>query len=161
MILLFVFILFLSFALFPFLFNNIKKKKKIMGPCFCDSSNLVVGVPYFNALGTMLVSVGGGVGVHWLNVTMRSLYVQWVIFFKIFFFGVFCFTCTVHTRLISYTLHTILSHVHLNKHTQRALYSSVNCFSLHSTYSTSHQNHRLIAKISPILLVIVSNCASF
>ena len=77
----------------------------------------------------MLVSVVG-VGIHWLNVTMHSLYVQWVKFFKICFFRVLCFTCTVHTRSISYTLHITLSHVHLNKHTQRALYSSVNCFPL-------------------------------
>ena len=98
----------------------------------------------------MLVSVVG-VGVHGLNVTMRSLYVQWVKFFKICVFGVLCFTCTVHTRLISYTLHIILSHVHLNKHTQRALYSSVNCFPLHSTYFTSHPNHRLMAKNFPDL----------
>ena len=58
-----------------------------MGPCVSESFNLVVGVPSFNALGTMLVSVVG-VGVHWLNVTVRSLYVQWVKFFKICFFGV-------------------------------------------------------------------------
>ena len=88
------------------------------------------------------------------------VYVQWVKFFKICFFGLLYFTCTVITRLISYTLRTILSHVHLNKHTQRALYSSVNCFPLHSTYFTSHQNHRLMANISPILPVIVSHCAS-
>ena len=68
-----------------------------------------------------------GVGVHWLNVTTRSLYVQWVKIFKICLFGVLCFTCTVHTLLLSYILHIILSHVHLNKHTQQALYSSVNC----------------------------------
>ena len=106
-----------------------------------------MGVPWFNALGTMLDSVVG-VGVHWLNITVRSLYVQWVKFFKICFFGVLYFTCTAHTRLISYTLHIILLHVHLNKHTQRALYFSVNCFPLHSTYLTFHPNHRLMAKAS-------------
>ena len=117
--------------------------------------------------GTLVQCIGdnacfccGGRCIHWLNVTMRSLYVQWVKFFKICFFGVFCCTCTVHTSLISYTLHIILSHVHLNKHTQRALYSFVNCFPLHYTYFTSHPNHRLMAKSSLILPVIVSNCAS-
>ena len=63
-------------------------------------------------------------------------------------------TCTAHTCLISYTLHIILLHVHLNKHTQRALYFSVNCLPLHSTYPTFHPNHKLMAKASPDLACV-------
>ena len=93
----------------------------------------VVGVPLVQALGTMLISVVG-VGVHWLNVTMRPLYVQWVKFFKICLFRVLCFTCTVHTRMILYTLYIILLHVHLNEHTQQALCSSVDYLLMHLPY---------------------------
>ena len=66
--------------------------------------------------------------------------------FENLLFLVLCFTCSVHTRLISYTLHIILLHVHLNKQTQQALCSSVDCSPLHSTYLTAHTKHKRMVK---------------
>ena len=65
----------------------------------------------------------------------------------------------------TYSLDLIHSPHHLiaytsNKHTQQALCSSVDCPPLHSTYLTAHTNHRLMVKISPIVPVIASICAS-
>ena len=75
-------------SLFHFLFNKIKKNKKktnknkknqipkigdlvsMLPPQFCCGGTLS-----FYALRAMLVSVVG-VGVHWLNLTMRLLHVQ-------------------------------------------------------------------------------------
>ena len=99
----------------------------------------------------MLVSVVG-VGVHWLNVTMRSLYVQWVKFFKLCLFEVLCFPCNVHTRMISYTFYIILLHVHLNEHTQQALCPSVECplFAFCLSCPTNHRPNVILSSILSI-----------
>ena len=77
--------LFLLFSLH--LFFILKKKILInVGLLFLYCFQFCCGGTLrFYALRTMLVSVVG-VGVHWVNVTMRSLYVQWVKFFKICLF---------------------------------------------------------------------------
>ena len=77
------------------LFNKIENKKiintnqnlkKIVGLLFLYCLQFCCGGTIsFYALRTMRVSVVG-VGVHWLNVIMRSLYVQWAKFFKICLF---------------------------------------------------------------------------
>ena len=83
--------LFLLFLL-HLLFNKkklliLKHQNKILGPSFSVAYMFCCGGTLrFFALRAMLVSVVG-VGVHWLNVTMRSLYVQCMVkFFEIWLF---------------------------------------------------------------------------